>query len=535
MVRHFVRLKLRLLANRLRTQSVMGTIGYFAIWAAGIVAGVLAGLAVFGLGRLVEEPGPVLILSYTAVFVGWAIIPASLSALDEALDPRRFELLPIGPRRLTLGLLAAGVVTPGGIGTLLGLSIATFGLYPRLSLLPWLLVAVTTELALCLVVARLVTSLLSNLLASRRTRELVTLFFGLVITTVAILPAWLTEPDGSASGEIEITLSSFDWVDRLVWLPSGALAGSVVEGAQGENVVALGLSVYGILLTVIIAAAWARSVRTMLVTAPIAGRTARRRSSQRTLALMPSWLDLRPGPVSGVVAKELRYLVRDNRVRAQLIGSVVPLVVIIFISGGPLDGGPYTPFLAAAVTFLIVLGALANQFGTDGGSLWAYVASPAPLSTVVRGKNLSWGLVAMPLVVVAALVLGTANGDFSYVPAAIFGSAGVLLVSVAIGNVTSIYGAYRIPERNPFGTRGASGSAFFAILISMMVSGALLLPIVALVGLPAAYLGPVAATVGAIAGIAYGAMIYRVGMKVTTRLLIERQQILLDTIDRERV
>jgi ABC-2 type transport system permease protein len=531
-VRHFVRLKLRILANRLRTQPVVGTIGYLAIWAAGVLLGILGGLAVFALGRLTGQLAAVLIITYTLVFAGWVVIPASTSALDETLDPRRFELLPITPRRLVSGLLAAGAVSPGAAGTFIGLAIATLATFPGWRLAPVMIAAVVVQLALCLVVARLVTTVLSNLLASRRTRELVTLAVALLIGLVALLPALLNSPGGTGSGGIEI--ASFDWAENLMWFPPGAIAASITKTADGETQAAAGLALYGTAATALIGAGWARSVHSMLVKAPNEARQKRRREEYRgTLAISPSWLRLPPGPVAGAVAKELRYLLRDNRVRAQLISSLAPMLVIAVVTFGSFSETPYAPFLAAGLAFFVALGALANQFGTDGGSFWAYIVSPAPLSTVILGKNIGWGLVTGPPVLVGATLLAWLSGDFSYLAAAVLGSLGVLLVSMAVGNVTSIFGAYRIPESNPFSTRGASGTVFFAVIIGMVASGVLLVPIAALIALPAVLVGPVGATVGAVLSIGYGASIQRLGMGLTSRLLVEREQSLLDVIDRE--
>jgi ABC-2 type transport system permease protein len=531
LVRHFVRLKLTILANRIRSQSVIGTIGYFAMWAAGLLGGLIGGLAIFGLGRLTDEPGIALVVGYVLAFLGWMIVPPSLSALDETLDPRRFELLPIAPRRLTLGLLAAAAVTPGGLGTLVGLLVATVGSFPEWQLIPAIVVAVAVELMICLVIARLVTTLLSNLLSSRRARELVTLGLALTIGLVALLPSLLDDP--GSGPEIEITITSLEWVEGMVWLPPGALASSVAMASEGRYLESIGLLVYGMAATALIGLAWSGSVRRMLTTAPSSGRRGRRRDDVgRTLALMPSWLRV-GGPVGGLASKELRYLVRDNRVRSQLIGSLVPIVAIAFVSRGGIGDSEFAPFLATGIAFLIVLGVLANQFGFDGGSFWAYVVSPAPLSSVVRGKNLGWGIVAVPPVDVAALALGAWSGDFSYVAAAVLAGVGVLLVATAIGNFTSIYGAFRIPETNLFGSKGASGVVFFAVIISMFASGGLLLPLAALVVLPTIWVGPPGATVGALAGLGYATVIYLVAMRLTGPLLVERQQELLEKIDKD--
>jgi hypothetical protein len=159
------------------------------------------------------------------------------------------------------------------------------------------------------------------------------------------------------------------------------------------------------------------------------------------------------------------------------------------------------------------------------------VVSATPLSTVVLGKNIGWGLIAGPPVIIAATALAWRGGDFSQLAAAVFGSAAVLLVSAAVGNITSIVGAFPIPESNPFATRGASSKAFFPVIIGMMTSGALLLPIAGLIALPAANMGAAAATLGALLSIGYGLLIHRLGMKLTSRLLVERQQLLLDAID----
>ncbi len=530
MVRHFVRLKLRILANRIRSQSLVGTIGYFLMWALGLLVGVGFGFVVYLLGRQVDQPQAVLMFVYVLVFLGWMILPATVSALDETLDPRRFELLPLSPRRLTAGLLVAGAVSPGGLGTIAAIGIATVATYPGWRVLPVALVAVLIELVMCLVVARLVTTLLSNLLSSRRTREAVTLGFGLLIAAVAVLPG-LLDPDSGF--EIVITIESFDWVTRLVWLPPGALARAVGLADDGAWLSSLALLGYGAVAAWLIGLGWSRSVRRMLVSAPASGGSRRRREdSDRTLALFPSWLKI-GGPIGGVVGKELRYVTRDNRVRAQLIGSFVPIVAIAFMMRSEVSTSPFAPFLATGISFLIVLGILANQFGFDGGSFWAYVVSPVPLATVVRGKNLGWAIVALPPVVIVAFAMAVWSGEFSYVAAAVFGGAGVLLIAMAIGNFTSIYGAYRVPDTNLFGSKGATGAVFFAVLLSTMVSGLLLLPLAALVALPTIWIGPWGGGIGAAVGIGYGTLIYWLAMRLVGKLLEERQLILLETIDKD--
>jgi len=535
-VGHFVRLKTRLLANRLRTQTLLGTVGFILIWVAAAGAGVLAGLGIAALSRLTDEPEPVLMVAYTLLFFGWMVIPAMASALDETLDPRRFELLPIRPRNLVAGLLVAGAVGPGGLATFLALTLGTVGSYPDWRLGPMILGAVAVQLALCLLIARLVTTLLANLLASRRAREVMTLVFGLFIGVVVFLPTLLDEENGF---RFEITITALDDLGVLAWLPSGALVRSLDVAADGDFLTGFGLVSYGIAAAGFIGWAWARSVRKMLETPPTFGRSGRRRTGvDRELALVPAWapawLPARKGPAAGMLGKELRYLVRDNRVRAQLMGSLTALVVIVFVAQRDQLSTQYAPFLAAAIAFFVVVGTLTNQFGYDGGSFWGYVVSPVHLVEVVKGKNLSWGLLAGLASLLVSTVLATVNQDFTHWASASLGALAVVLIVTSTGNITSVYGAYVIPESNPFTNRGASGAVLVAVVLSMAVSGLLLAPLALVVILPLVFFGPVAATVGAMVGVGYGYLIYRAGLQLTSRLLVERQQTLLETIDSDR-
>lgn len=69
-----------------------------------------------------------------------------------------------------------------------------------------------------------------------------------------------------------------------------------------------------------------------------------------------------------------------------------------------------------------------------------------------------------------ALGLAVWGGDFSYLLAAIFASTAVLLVAMTVGNITSVYGAFPIPESNPFGNRGFSGEVFVAVMWNLTSS-----------------------------------------------------------------
>ena len=56
------------------------------------------------------------------VGLGWLVIPVVAAALDETVDPRRLELLPLSRGRLAAGLLAAAAIGPGTVITVLAVA-----------------------------------------------------------------------------------------------------------------------------------------------------------------------------------------------------------------------------------------------------------------------------------------------------------------------------------------------------------------------------------------------------------------------------
>ena len=108
MAGHLVGLKLALLRNGLTRTGWQG-------WA-GLVLGVVVGLPLAAGGflllavapRAAPEVGPALVqVAFLALFVGWLVFPLLTFAAESTLDPARLVLLPLAPRQLAVGLLAA--------------------------------------------------------------------------------------------------------------------------------------------------------------------------------------------------------------------------------------------------------------------------------------------------------------------------------------------------------------------------------------------------------------------------------------------
>ncbi len=519
-----VRLKLRMLRNRIAHTSVMSLIGFVLLWMGAFGGGILAGAGFAAAMRYFDDSLPrVLAVGFNLAGLAWIVVPVVAASLDDSLEPRRFELLPLATGRLASGLLIAGMVGPGAIGTALALGAGLmYGTASATTAIPLLIVSIAATLAM-VATARWITTVLSDLLRRRRSQEIVAMVMGLLLAvpglaSVAIAENGLAVDDGSAS-----------LLDALVGTPFGSFAGAAASIAGGTWLAALAWLTYGLGYLVLMAWAFGRALDRLQTRSAVSGPKAVSEHS----SLMPARIPLPVGPIGGVAAKELRYLRRDVRVRAQFLGGAVAVVVIGFTGGLALLDTPYAPFLAAAASFIVVTSVIPNQFGFDGGSFWGYQTAVGRMGDVIRGKNLGWGIVAAPVALGFALAAALASGRWVYVPAALIASAVVLLVWMAVGNLVSIVGGFRLPESNMFGNRNVSGTAFIWSLVGILASGVLMLPAAASVGLPALVWGPGAATVGALVALAYAAVLYRIGLSWADRLVDSRALDLLARIDRE--
>ena len=504
----FARLKLRLIANRLKRSGVIQAFGFLVSWLLAVSSGIGLGYGYGALLRNLENDLAVNGAVFTLTFLAWLLLPIVAATLDDTLEARQFELLPYDHRQLAFGLTVAAAVGPGSLMTLLMFSIG-LGIGYGFSLL-WVVQMLVAVLGLVFMIvsSRWITTLLTDLLRSRRTQEIAALFIVVLITLPGLTGSLLVQNAPGVFGRLVAAIERAD-------LPEIALA-----------------ALYGLVSLVVVGALFARSVERLQTRAAVNRRSRRRRGG--ITALYPKRYPLPRTPAGAVAAKELKYLLRDSRVKAQLIGGVIATVVLIGTGGAFLASTAYAPFAAAFVGFLVTASVIPNQFGFDGGSFWAYQSSSIRLIDVLRGKNLGWAAVTLPLVIVVAAAAALISMNATYLVAGVLAGFAVSAVFTAAGNVTSILGAYPLPESNIFGSRNVSGTALIFSFLGLGLSGILMIPILALIGLPVLLSGPGLATLGALASAIYGVGGYMISLRWMERLLESRQMWLLDTIDKER-
>lgn len=486
-MRHFARLKLRLLANGFRGRParvvtfVIG--GLFGLYLATI------GFLLFAGSAAAEPEIRHMIAAFggAALVLGAAVLPLVWFGVDDTLDPARFALLPLPRTRLVTGLLVAAVLGVPAAGLL----IATAGLLvPAAVHGGWWaavvqLLGICAGLLLCLVTARAVTSAFARVLRSRRVRDLA---WVLIACVAALL--------GPLQLLVISAIQRAEW-DRLAaaarvigWTPLASAYTTGFEITAGRpaaavvklliTVVALGLLLWW----------WVSTLESAMVGAAASrpGRGGRREggaSSQLLPRLLPG---LPASPFGALVAREIRYWWRDARRRSSLIMIVViGLFVPVFVTAGAigfaLDGGqasigfslagaasPVTVHLTMLFVSTFTTSMLANQFGYDGTGYAAHLIAGVPGRLELRARAVAYSVAMVPLLVVVGLVMAAVQGSVATAPAAWGILAAGYGTGLAVNQLLSVLTPYPLPETsNPFATGSGEAAAK-----SMLALGGLL-------------------------------------------------------------
>jgi ABC-2 type transport system permease protein len=511
MARHFLRLKLTLLRNGLRSnwQRKLG-IGFSAFawfW-----------LVVASLGVLLasRSQGLVVPLVFDSFFLGWLFLPLLGMGTDETLDPSRLALLPLEGPALMRGLLTASLVGLGPIATLVALSGALIRARPGVAGSLVIGAAVAVELLLCVVGSRAMTTLFSGVLRSRRGRDLLVFVVAVagIVPALAgqIVPRLLVSPNHKT-----ITLGPAG--HALSWLPSGWLAQAILQARAGRLPVAVAELAAGVAAVAAALWVWSRALQRALTTSEPASA----KQGRKGPGLFSPPLSFLPRTRTGAMAaKEMRYMWRDPRRRASLLSVVI---LLAFPAAGILMGRTHARqlvLLGGAGALALCLQAV-NQFGLDGPAFWMNVAAGGDPAADLRGKNLAIAVLGAVLVAVEALGLAVLSGGWAYLPAAVFLGAAAMGVALGVANQASVLAPYPVTDTttNLWGNNAGCLTALTGLL-AMAVTGLLLGPVVAAVAVSLAAWRPGLIVVAAAAAL-YGYFLWRLGCRLAATRLRNRQ------------
>lgn len=475
-------LRWRLSINSLR--SVRGRLNlvsrFFAgalVIGAGVGGGIAVGAATWGITR--EQKLVWLAVPFWLISIFWQIFPVMASAFTQNVDTSALLRFPLSYSSYLIVRLAYGaldITTALGLcwsaGLLIGVSIAD------VTLLPWALFAIGGLIVFNLLLARMIFVWIEHWLSLRRSREVISVFFLLLLVCFQLA--------GPVLGRYSRlpTIKRFHALERLIplerALPPGLGADAIQAAGEGRFASALlsvlALAGYSAAVLLPLHMRLHKQYQGEVISSGDNKKAALPRDST---AVRRGWkVPLASGPVSAIFEKELHYFLRSG---PMLFAMVMPVVVIIILWGGRKgfmhhQAGLLFP-IGAAYCLLVMNNILYNSFGGDGGGIQFFLLSPISFRQIMLAKNL-----AQFTVLAAELFVLWVGVSVIYQPPNL-NSLGLTFawylvaapLNFSAGNLLSVYSPKRI-DYSTFGRQRASESAIFvslAIQLSGMGVGAL--------------------------------------------------------------
>ncbi|HMG87197.1 MAG TPA: hypothetical protein VK574_15810 [Terracidiphilus sp.] len=483
-----VTMRWRMVANNVR--SVQGAFEFGARGVAFLIYSIMGLGLGFGLGAgaysIVSGGHPQLVSAlFWTVFLVWQALPIALASFQEQFDLSGLLRFPVNFSSFYVLNLVFGLVdVPTILGSICCLGILTGVTLARPALFGWTAFVLAIFALFNILLARTVLAWVDRWLARRRTREIVSAIFLLLMLSLQLLnPALhqqnrhhgarnsVTHPIGS-DGFTEFPAWLKSAFAVVPWLPPGVAGSGVYRRASGDATAAL--ESLGVLAIYIVATGALLGVR---LHAEYRGeKLSEAPSAQKRNASDSRWLIDGSGPVAAVIEKELRTVPRSMPL---LFAIGAPLLTVLVIStvfkNGALGGRPFQLAFPLCVCYALLgfTQMIFNNLGSEGTGIQMLFLSPTPIRKVLLAKNLFHGAlfvsVAFLAGVLATLRLGEPNLTLLATTAAWVLFA--LPMNLAAGNLLSLTMPYRVNLGRISRQRGSQASALVSMLIQAIVMG----------------------------------------------------------------
>lgn len=519
MVATLLRLRFRVLGNQL-ARSPWQLVGFLlgTLYGLGVLVAVVVGL--FFLGSAPQQvAGAVIAGVGSLVTIGWVVGPLVAFGVDTTLDPERLIVFPMSLRRMMVALALAGVCgIPGIVTAVAGLAtLVTWVHWPQ-AIVPAIL-TIPLAVLTAVVASRTMASLASGIGGKRRFREAsgVLLFIPLILAGPIIA--------GIATG-FAVNLSALSTVVRVLgWTPIGAAWSVPADAAAGDWIAAAAKFVIALATLAVLWGLWGWSLRNSLA-------HPRQQSASSAKPGKIGWFGRVPATAGGAVfARSMTYWIRDPRYLRQLIAvPLVPVLIWFYLRDGDVASGlSFTAPLIALVVGIV----LYSDISYDGTAFGTELATGASGRADRTGRTLAAAVIAVPLVVIAAVLPFAFSGRWEQFPG-IFGmSIGILLTSYGVCAVTSaqlvipVAGSGDNPFKRVPGTTFLQGMSFLLIwLIAIVLSSPSI--VLGLVGFFSA--NPTLSLIGGVVGVVMGVVLVVVGILVGGRMLDRTGPVLLSRL-----
>ncbi|PRY69473.1 ABC-2 type transport system permease protein [Glaciihabitans tibetensis] len=453
MVAQLLRLRLSFASNALRR-----TPAQLARRAAAVVIGlaVAVALAIY-MGNLnavgVDVAAPILTVLGSAVCAGFVLTPV-VYGRPEALDPRSFSLMGVDAKRLSPGLALAALVSVPALALAI-VAFAQVATWNRESTGSASTTFFAVAGALLITVggvlgARVVSALVSFVVARRRSREFSTL--AVLVVLVAVSPVVVAVVRLRSTRDLADLLTEASSV--LGWTPLGAAWAAPAAAAAGSTGEAVAKLLIALVSVALLGAAWHALVARMLVTAPgtVAGRP------RHGLG----WFGRFPGtPAWAVAARTLSYWGRDPRYAVSL--AIIPIVPVVLVLPLLFAGVPagILALIPVPVAALLLGWTLHNDVAYDNTAIWLHITSGIRGAADRFGRAIPTLVVGIPFIAVGALASAHVYGDRSVLPSLFGVGFGILFTGVGVSSIVSARFPYPVaaPGSSAFTSPQTSGSS----------------------------------------------------------------------------
>jgi len=529
-------LRWRMFANSLRSSrgkaEVISRVIMTIFFGVGGFGGTLA--CGFAAWYFVSQGKPeMLAVMFWAVFLFWQLFPIMSTAFTNNPDSGDLLRFPLGYRAYFLIRLAYGCFDPATAlgclwltGMLLGIAAAS-----RL-LLVWALPVVLLFAAFNLLFLQMVFAWLERWLAQRRTREIMGVLFILVMLSIQLI--------GPAMQHFERRPAAQKTLDLVVsvqaFLPPGLAADAIAQvvherfavGASSFLFLGSMAALIGCLLHLRLRAQYRGENLNEAAAAGVKQEAHGLRLGWR----LPGFSQI----VAAVFEKEVRYLSRSG---AMLLALIVPLFMLVVFRLGPARSMWHTHFMrapdvafpaAAAYSLLALTNIVYNSFGGDAGGIQFFFASPARFRQIVLAKNLMHAGIVLADAALAWLLITFVYGRpaFEVTVATLAGLLFAAPLNFTAGNLLSLYS----PKRVDVSTIGRQRASQVTVLISLVVQLVIVAVGVAAFMLARLYNNFWIATLLFLVLAALSLSVYRVVLKRTDTIAIERREALVSELCR---
>jgi len=480
------RMRLHMLANNVR--SVQGafelgarTVTFFiyALMGCGLSAGLCIGAYIMA-SHTMWQPLPML---FWITFIVWQVVPIALASFQEQFDISGILRFPVNfPSFYLLQLVFGLVDVPVILGCLCCLGIYVGFVLARPKDFFWTAVVLAIFAAFNIITARAILAWIDRWMAQRRTREIVSAVFIVLMLSLQLLNPALYQngnrtrrSHSSHANSQHVSRDTSVWTHSLStivqWLPPGLAAEGLRESA--ENHPGHALESFGLLGLYILGVGGVLMVR---LRAEFSGENLNEAPVRSAAAIgRRKWLIDGSGPVAAVIEKELRTL---PRAMPLLFAIGAPLLTVLIVgtvlrNSFPPETAPFRLAFPLCVSYTLLGFApiIYNNLGAEGTGIQILFLSPTPMRTVLLAKNLFHAAIYAGVSIVAGIFaasrLGTPDGILLVATAAWLLFA--LPTNLAAGNLLSLAMPYRMNLGRLSRQRGSQTSALISMLVQLGV------------------------------------------------------------------